>query len=392
MRNGAVVFENNIIEVTDDAQRIESYKERAQIIQGGKHSIVLPGLINVHTHLEFSRNSTELNYGSFVGWLDSVIHKREALIGGLDDAFIAQTLTEMLRGGTTTIGAVSSYGFDLNALAAAKQRVVYFNELIGSNPAAIDTIFASFLERFEQSEAHKSERFRPAIAIHSPYSVHPALLRKAIAFAHSRRLPLSTHFLESKSEKRWLESASGEFKPFFEQVFKLSAPFITPSEFLQAFEEVKTLFVHCVFAGVEELDKISAMGSSIVHCPVSNRLLGCSLLSLEQVKNREIPYMVATDGLSSNYSLNLFSELRSALMMHEGLDLPLLARDLLRSVTDIAAKALGLNVGRIAEGYAADLLLFKLPGCTHDDLMVYLHTILHAPAQMDAVFIDGQQV
>lgn len=392
VRNGAVVFDENIIEVTDDAKVIERWKSKAEVIEGGEHSVVLPGLMNPHVHLEFSAHTTQLDYGNFIGWLYTVMEKRESLIGGCDQTCHETVLADMLRGGVTTVGAVSSYGFDLPACAAAKQRIVYFNELIGSNPAAADVIFAGFVDRLERSKEFDSERFRAGIAIHSPYSVHPALVRKAVSLARTRRLPLSAHFMESKSERRWLDNSTGEFKPFFEKFLKTSSPVTDAAEFLGTFEGVKTLFVHCVQATNEELDKISKMGGAIIHCPVSNRLLGCGLLGLEKVKNREIPYMVATDGLSSNHSLSLFGELRSALMMHEGLDLPLLARDLLRSVTEVAATQLGVNAGRLAPERAADMLVFRLPDTVADTAMLYVQAILHAPEQMDDVFVNGERI
>jgi cytosine/adenosine deaminase-related metal-dependent hydrolase len=391
-RNGAIVFDENIEEITDDQAAIAEWKTKTTVIEGGKNSIALPGLINAHTHLEFSLAAAELNYGSFIAWLASVIEKRETLVKGLTKELIDAVLEDTLRGGTTTIGAISSYGFDLESLAFAKQRVVYFNELIGSNAGAADRIFSAFLERLAKSDEYRSDRFQSAIAIHSPYSVAPTLVRKAIALSQSRNAPLSTHFLESKGERKWLESGSGEFKPFFERVFKLNAPFCSAKEFLSFFADTKTIFTHCANADDEELDAIKEIGGAIAHCPVSNRLLGCGLLSLEKLKNREIPYLVATDGLSSNYSLNLFGELRSALFMHEGLDLPLLARDLLRSVTDSAAKVLNLNAGRLASGYAADIISFRLPSEARDDALLPLQAILRAPSAMDNIFINGERV
>ncbi|MDR1911136.1 MAG: metal-dependent hydrolase [Helicobacteraceae bacterium] len=391
VRGGAIVFDENVIEVTDDLEAIEKRKKTARVIDCGRGSIAMPGLINAHTHLEFSGTSTELNYGSFIAWLSSVIEKRETLVKGLSKELIDGVLDETLRGGTTTIGAISSYGFDLDSLADAKQKTICFNELIGSNPAASEQIFSAFLNRVAKSDEYRSDRFVSAIAIHSPYSVSPALVKKAIALSQSRKTPLSVHFLESKSERKWLESSSGEFKPFFEKVFKLDSPFCNAQEFLSFFGDGgKILFTHCVAANDEELDAIGKIGGAIVHCPVSNRLLGCGLLSLEKLKNREISYLVATDGLSSNYSLNLFGELRSALFMHEGLDLPLLARDLLRSVTDSAARALGLNTGRLASGYAADIICFRLPGEVSDDSLLPLQAILRAPSAMDYIFINGE--
>ncbi|MDR1451940.1 MAG: metal-dependent hydrolase [Helicobacteraceae bacterium] len=392
LRGGAIAFDENVAEVTDDQSTIAKLKERADAIEGGKNSVALPGLINAHTHLEFSKATTELNYGSFIAWLSSMIEKRETLIKGLTKTHIDEVLEDTLRGGTTTIGAISSYGFDLESLGGAKQRVVCFNELIGSNPDAADQIFSAFLDKLAKSDEYRSDRFTSALAIHSPYSVAPTLVKKAVALSQTRQTPLSTHFLESKSERKWLESGSGEFKSFFEKVFKLNAPFCNAKEFLSFFADARTVFVHCANADDEELDAIGGLGGAIAHCPVSNRLLGCGLLSLEKLKNREIPYLIATDGLSSNYSLNLFGELRSALMMHEGLDLPLLARDLLRSVTDSAAKVLGLNTGRLASGYAADIISFRLPNEVNDDALLPLQVILRAPNAMDNVFINGERV
>jgi cytosine/adenosine deaminase-related metal-dependent hydrolase len=393
LKDAAVVFDKTVLDVTDDQEAIASYKARSDmtVIDQGAHSVVMPGLINSHLHLEFSAHRTELNYGSFMGWLYSVMEKREALVSGCKEACYARTLEQIAASGVTTIGAVSSYGFDLKACAASPLKVVYFSELIGSNPAAADMIFADFVDRLESSFEKMDERLFPAVAIHSPYSVHPVLVRKAVHLAKSRGLPVSAHFMESRSERRWLDSGSGEFRPFFEQFLKTATPVGSASDFLSCFEGVKPLFIHGVHASDEELSDIAKMEGTLVHCPVSNRLLGCGRLNLEKVKNREIGYAVATDGLSSNYSLSLFGELRNALLMHEGLDLGLLARDLIRSVTEVPARALGLHTGRLVAGRSADIIGFNLPGPIEDDRLAYAQVILHAGA-MGVVFVDGEPV
>ena len=393
LKNAAVIFDSQILEVTDDREVIERYAQSSasEVIEAAPHSVVMPGLINSHVHLEFSAQATQLDYGSFMGWLYSVMEQREALISACDEACYKRTLAQMAQSGVTTIGAVSSYGFDLQACANGPLKTVYFNELIGSNPAAADMIFADFVDRLESSFEYASDRFKPAVAIHSPYSVHPVLVRKAVHLAKSRGLPVSAHFMESKAERRWLDGGTGEFKPFFEKFLKTATPVGSAADFLACFEGVKPLFVHGVHATDEELTRMAQMGGSLIHCPVSNRLLGCGLLDLEKVKNREIPYTLATDGLSSNYSLSLFGELRSALLMHAELDLALLSRDLLRSVTEVAAKALGLHTGKITPGRAADLISFNLPGKVSDDRLLYTQVILHA-GQMERVFIDGEPI
>jgi cytosine/adenosine deaminase-related metal-dependent hydrolase len=174
---------------------------------------------------------------------------------------------------------------------------------------------------------------------------------------------ISTHFMESKAEREWLDHNKGDFKLFFKQNLNQDKALISSMEFLEQFEDIKTHFIHCVYANEEELQKISSMNASIAHCPVSNRLLNVGLLDIERVKNLQIPYSIATDGLSSNYSLNLFKEMRAALLMHIDLHPKYLAKDLIKSVTKNAGDILGLNNGSIEVGKYADLISFKLPKC-----------------------------
>ena len=131
-------------------------------------------------------------------------------------------------------------------------------------------------------------------------------------------------------------------------------------------------------------------GHSIAHCPRSNRLLGCGALDLEKLESLNIPFTTATDGMSSNYSLNLFDELKAALMLHSGPDLRRLSKHLIRSVTLDAAKILGLPCGRIAEGHTSDFALVQLPEKPDIESDIALWTILHTE-RVEQLFIDGER-
>ena len=108
------------------------------------------------------------------------------------------------------------------------------------------------------------------------------------------------------------------------------------------------------------LSLISRRGHTIIHCPISNRLLGVGALDLERITAQNIRFVCGTDGLSSNYSLNLFEEMKIALFMHHSHDLLSLAHRLWKSVTSDAAEALDLNCGTIAPNYDADILVTKV--------------------------------
>jgi len=129
---------------------------------------------------EFSKNKTELSYGDFLNWLYSVIENRADLINECDLSCMSHAIDKMLDNGITTFGAISSHAMDLEACVKAKQNVVFFNELIGSQANMADALFSDFTARLDASKAVKREGFYPAVAIHSPYSVHPVLVKKAV--------------------------------------------------------------------------------------------------------------------------------------------------------------------------------------------------------------------
>ncbi|MEA2029866.1 MAG: amidohydrolase family protein, partial [Campylobacterota bacterium] len=146
----AIVFETKIIDV-DSIEKITKHYPDVTIEDLGEGSILYPGLINTHVHLEFSSNQTTLKYGAFVRWLESVFNSREEVINNSTNRVIRAAINDMLRSGITAFGAISSYGGELEEVSKAKQKVLFFNELIGSNPQSIDMLYNDFLERIEQS-------------------------------------------------------------------------------------------------------------------------------------------------------------------------------------------------------------------------------------------------
>ena len=125
----AVAFEETIVDIAPLDTLLSRYSN-ADVTMLPPHSLIMPGLINPHIHLEFSGNKTTLTYGRFLPWLHSVIRNREALINNCDQECMQRAVAMMLDSGITTFGAVSSHGMDLEIAKAAPQNVVFFNELI----------------------------------------------------------------------------------------------------------------------------------------------------------------------------------------------------------------------------------------------------------------------
>lgn len=389
IKNGAVVFDDKIVEI-DTLLNIEKKYPNIEILKLEKNSVLMPGLINSHVHLEFSSNTTTLKYGNFMSWLNSIIKSRDDLINKADKKLISIKLDRMKKTGTTTIGAISSYSFDLEACVQSPVNTVFFCEVIGSKGDMVDTLFADFKNRLNSAKKLKSKNFIPAIAIHSPYSVHPFLVRETLNLARAENLAVSSHFLESPEEFLWLHNDEGSFLDFFKNFLGQEKAVTKPMEFLNLFSNIKNLsFTHCVEASDADLEKIRNLGASINHCATSNRILNNSKLDLSRLK--DIPFTIGTDGLSSNNSLSMFDELRNVLMIHSNENIVDFSKILLKAATLNAAKALGLNKGSLEKDLDSDMIVFTLPDEVEDMDDLAMQIILHTKF-MDKVIIGGEFV
>lgn len=389
IKNGAVVYDKKIIDV-GTLSFIQKKYPNIEIISLKENSVLMPGLINSHVHLEFSSNKTTLKYGNFMDWLNSVISSRDELVEKATSKFISLKLLQMQKTGTTTIGAISSYSYDLEACVKSPINTVFFNEVIGSKPDMVDTLFTDFKARLKSSQLNKSDNFIPAIAIHSPYSVHPFLLRETLRLAKEENFTVSSHFLESPEEFSWLHKDEGSFLNFFKNFLGQEKAVTKPMEFLNQFKGLENIsFTHCVEASKQDLEKIKELGATINHCVTSNRLLNNTKLDLNKLK--DINFSIGTDGLSSNNSLSMFDELRNCLMMHVNNHALEFSKDLLKAATKSGSKALGLNKGELVKGSDADIISIILPDSVEDENDLCMNVILHTKF-VENTIIGGKDV
>ncbi len=388
IEDGAICFDEKIIEVGKTKDIVNKYED-VEIIWAGKNSVLMPGLINPHVHLEFSANRTSLQYGNFMPWLNSVIKNRDEILHVGGAKCIEDELQSMLESGTTTLGEISSFGDDFEPCLKTHAKVVYFNEILGSRPDAVDILFNDFRSRLHVSEDYRSEKFIPAISIHSAYSTHPILTKNVLDIARAQNYLVSTHFMESKAERDWLDSGNGDFVEFFNSFAPNARPLNSAMEYLELFYDTNALFTHATYANQVEIKMIKEMGGFITHCPVSNRLLNSGRLEIENIDKGMLN--LGTDGLSSNISLSLWDEMRAALMIHFLADLKKLSKQLLKMSTINGARALGLNNGVLEENRDADILAIILPDKLEsaDDLATQL--ILHTK-KANQIYINGGKI
>lgn len=384
LKEGAIVFDKKIIEVCAFASAARKYPQAEILDFSG--DIAMPAFINPHVHLEFSANKGTLRYGDFLDWLGSVIASRQQLDAAARGRLIAEQIAAMMRSGVGTIGEISSFGGEAEACAQSGIRTVFFNEILGASKDAAAENISKFKERFERAKALASSLFIPAVSVHSPYSAHLQITEFATKFARENGLAISTHFMESAYERQWLHTGRGKFKAWLAKFNPTPVPFYSPQSFVAHFNGLRTLFTHCVW--VDDFSIFDPKLHSITHCARSNRLLSKKRLSFKKLLSSGLNYNIATDGLSSNFSLSFLDELRANLMMHDELGLVDLARALILGATRNAAAALGLNLGELKESKLADIAVFEGIECEQSQLALQL--ILQSK-NAKSLFIEGMK-
>ncbi|NDJ27403.1 metal-dependent hydrolase [Campylobacter sp. MIT 19-121] len=385
LENKALCFDEKIIELGEFEKLALKYPQ-AKLIQTPPNSLILPAFINPHTHLEFSANAYTLHYGDFLVWLKSVINARSNLSQKAKEKLILNTMRSMLESGTATIGEISSFASDLTACVKSPMRVVFFNEILGVNENANEAKKQDFLKRFHSSLEHKNENFIPAISLHSPYSLNKDLALFALDLAKKYNLLVSTHFLESDHEFKWLHHKGKGFEKWLRFFEPNPKPKFSPQSFLELFKGVRTLFTHCVY--VKDFSYFDKNLHFITHCAVSNRLLSKARFSLKKALKAGMNVHLGTDGLSSNISLSMLDEMRANLLIHQDFKPQDLAKELLLMATSKPAKALNLELGKLKAGKIADISVFKVQEC--DLKQLPLQFVLNAK-KVEKIFIKGKE-
>jgi cytosine/adenosine deaminase-related metal-dependent hydrolase len=332
-------------------------------------AIVLPGLINAHTHLEFSALPEPLDAsGGLPGWIRRIVALRrgrpEADAGAGVAAAIRAGLAESAAAGVTAIGEIATTctGDIVAAYAAAGPRLRVFCEALGLTPAAQ----AGASRRLAAGlDALCARGIAAGISPHAPYSVGGPLAARVVTAARDRRLPLATHVAESLAEESLLAAGSGDFRTLFDELG--AWPQDAPPRLLSAADWIsrlarapRGLVIHGTrlphddeaFARlVRHRDRLC-----VVVCPRTTRALAGVLPPIAAFRAAGIRVALGTDGRGSNPDLSVLGECR--VLVDAGLASP---TEALAMATGAGAWALMLekSCGRIAIGRPADLVVLR---------------------------------
>lgn len=328
-------------------------------------AILLPGLVNTHTHLEltgFDRAPDQADSewdDPFVDWIRALIRRKAGrdAAGYLDAA--RRGLRDCFAAGVTAVADTGDSGAALRAMAEAGSGGVAYLEVFGPDPAGADGTFAMWRERFDDLAGRATPRARIGVSPHAPYSVSGPLYERAAAFARERGLPVAVHVAESAAESALLAEGSGGFaRMLASRGIPLPGPGATPIAWLDRHGVLgrQTLCIHAVRVSDDDVATIAARGAAVAHCPRSNAAHGHGAAPLRKLLDAGIRVGAGTDSVASLAPLDLLAEARAARGLGD-----LRAEEALALVTTGAARAIGLEreVGSLAPGLWADLTAFR---------------------------------
>ncbi|HEY4313287.1 MAG TPA: amidohydrolase family protein [Pirellulales bacterium] len=384
--------------MTMRGERIVSVSPRptADCIDLGNVAIV-PGLINAHTHLEFSDCRQPLGQSGMPlpDWLRMVIAARRDA-GGNTSAAIAAGLAESLRAGTTTLGEIATDGWTAESLATAPLDLVAFYELRGLLAERVPERLAAaeYLVELAAAARHDHTDWHAGLSPHAPYSVHPELLVGLVRLANERRLPVAMHLAESREELELLAAGSGPFRSFLEELGVWEPTAFShgtlPLAYLQVLAAApRALVIHGNYLSDIELEYLAVHSErmSLVYCPRTHAYFGHDRHPLPRLMALGAAVALGTDSRASNPDLSMLAEMR-----HVARTFPEIApADVLWLGTAAGAHALGrdADVGTLETGKLANLAVIELP---HHDAADPHELLFDATLPVVATFYRGARI
>lgn len=349
----------------------------------GRGKLVMPGLVNAHTHLAmvlFRGYADDLPLST---WLEEAIWPAERDLKP-QEVYWASLLgiAELLRSGVTAFADMYLFMDEVaRAVEESGIRAQLAYGLIAADRAEEERELAKGLELVDRWQGAAGGRLQVALGPHAPYTCGAGLWQRAAELAQERGLMLHTHLAETEDEVA--ESYKNHGK--------------SPVEYLEGLGVLAApvLAAHCVHLSDKDIEILAEHGVHVVHNPTSDMKLGSGIAPVERLLEAGVNVALGTDGAASNNDLDMWEELRLAALLAKvgGDPTALPAPRALQLATVNGARALGLEeTGELKEGMVADLIILDLDRphlVPQHDLAANLVYAAHA-SDVETVLVAGE--
>jgi 5-methylthioadenosine/S-adenosylhomocysteine deaminase len=387
IEDGAIVIQKGkITKIGKRAEVMSKIRAKQTIDATGK--VIVPGLVNTHTHVPMTlfrgiADDLDLN-----DWLTKYIFPAEGK--NVSEDFVrAGTrlgLAEFIRGGTTTYcdmyyfeDAIADETFKAGLRGVLGETVIDF-------PVADNKTFAeaiAYSEKFIR-KWQKNALITPAIAPHAPYTVSEEHLKQARKVADDLKAPLVIHLAEDRKELKFVADNKNGLRPieYLEKIGLLNE---------------KTIGAHVIYANEDEIEVLKKYGVGVAHCPQSNMKLAAGVAPIPQMLASGLDVGLGTDGAASNNDLSLWEEMDTAAKLHKVFSFDpkvVSALQAFEMATIGGAKALDLDdkIGSLETGKRADIVIVDFDGLHQTPFYNMYSHLVYATKSTDVrtVLVDGK--
>ena len=402
LKDRLVRIRGDLVESVEPLPAAPPETSTGALVIDARDKVVIPGLINAHCHHTEALQRSLRDRVPFELWLPERRGIEDALDPGYDDLLAANhiALLENLKHGATTVlhhlsrrGAVDLQEIQACIDAAARIGVrtfiapsvadVGWRRVVPDQEASATAL--EELDRLGQAldiVADGPATVKGVVAPSSPHTCTDDFLRRCLAMAEERSLPMHTHFLETRLEAMQ-RTRTGETT--VERTARLGL--LRPD----------TSLAHAVHLTDTELDVLRDNGPAVVHNPCSNAKLGSGIARIREMLDRGITVALGSDGGDTSDGYSMFDQMKMAALMRRpsqpDFDAWISAAESLAMATTGGAKALGLRTGRIAPGHLADICILK-PGTRMWPAADLVQSLVYSEngRSVDTVLVSGEVV
>lgn len=365
-------------------------------------AILLPGLVNTHTHLELTGFPATARDSEFPDWILNIRRlKQGRSLREFTDA-ARRGLRDCWAGGVTTIADTGDSGATILALRELDGSGIAYQEVFGPDPRLLEESFYGLIQAVSEQESFSSERVRLGVSPHAPYTVSGPLFSRVASWARSSNLPIAVHIAESHAESEFVTGGAGRFAEAWR---RREIPLLDDGSHLPRSRRVaeppspmgwlsmlgvlgpSTLCIHAINLSDPDILLLRQSGAAVAHCPVSNHQHGHGRARLRALLDAGIRVGLGTDSMASVGTLDMFAEMRAAR------DLAQLSDQAAVELATIGgARAINLDreIGTLTPGRWGDLI--AITAADNDPSDPFARILAASPADVLETFISGRSV
>lgn len=324
-------------------------------------AVLLPGLVNTHTHLELTGFAGMVEADTFLDWIVKVIAIKAQRS---EEAFFEAAcagIRRMWAAGVTTVADTGSTGAVIEALDHLRAAGTYHHEVFGAHPEERPGAMRRFAKDLERLAGHATGRAALGVSPHAPYTVSGALYRAACDLGRAHGVPVAVHVAEPPGESALLDDFTGVFADDFRRrgVPRPAPMPTTPMAFMDLHGVLsdRTLCIHAIHVSEADTELMARHGCAVAHCPRSNRFHHGADAPAARYLDRGLRLGLGTDSEISVHPPDLLAEAREARQL-AGWD----AATTLRLLTLGGAEAVERDpeCGSLERGKLADMVAIRI--------------------------------